>query len=209
MNRILSFNQNSAMIFRLVMVLNMSVMTQSPVLAQRPLVVGGIGIHYGGINVKNGLYTRNYQPVPDSDPEVTYTDLRNLKTSTTSIGLNLAVLGKKWLFDLDLNYATKTKTSYFKKNVGYVLNFGLARGKMFKEKFGFFLGGSLFSNLANINGDLTGVTNAPEVNYSGPAIVPALPRFAGVVKLVDTLDLGSSASRHGGSSPSTRTQGFW
>ena len=28
---------------------------------------------------------------------------------------------------------------------------------------------------------------------------------AGVVKLVDTLDLGSSASRHGGSSPSTRT----
>ena len=28
---------------------------------------------------------------------------------------------------------------------------------------------------------------------------------AGVVKLVDTLDLGSSASRLGGSSPSTRT----
>ena len=28
---------------------------------------------------------------------------------------------------------------------------------------------------------------------------------AGVVKLVDTLDLGSSASRHGGSSPFTRT----
>ena len=30
---------------------------------------------------------------------------------------------------------------------------------------------------------------------------------AGVVKLVDTLDLGSSASRHGGSSPFTRTKG--
>ena len=29
--------------------------------------------------------------------------------------------------------------------------------------------------------------------------------FAGVVKLVDTLDLGSSASRRGGSSPFTRT----
>ena len=28
---------------------------------------------------------------------------------------------------------------------------------------------------------------------------------AGVVKLVDTPDLGSGASRHGGSSPSTRT----
>lgn len=39
----------------------------------------------------------------------------------------------------------------------------------------------------------------------------ALPKFkihnqAGVVKLVDTLDLGSSAVRHGGSSPSTRTK---
>ena len=30
--------------------------------------------------------------------------------------------------------------------------------------------------------------------------------YAGVVKLVDTLDLGSSASRRGGSSPFTRTQ---
>ena len=30
--------------------------------------------------------------------------------------------------------------------------------------------------------------------------------FAGVVKLVDTLDLGSSASRRGGSSPFTRTK---
>ena len=30
--------------------------------------------------------------------------------------------------------------------------------------------------------------------------------FAGVVKLVDTLDLGSSASRRGGSSPSIRTK---
>lgn len=29
---------------------------------------------------------------------------------------------------------------------------------------------------------------------------------AGVVKLVDTLDLGSSAARLGGSSPSTRTE---
>ena len=28
---------------------------------------------------------------------------------------------------------------------------------------------------------------------------------AGVAKLVDALDLGSSAARHGGSSPSTRT----
>ena len=35
-------------------------------------------------------------------------------------------------------------------------------------------------------------------------IIFVLPR-AGVVKLVDTLDLGSSASRHGGSSPFTRT----
>ncbi len=31
-------------------------------------------------------------------------------------------------------------------------------------------------------------------------------RFAGVVKLADTLDLGSSAARLGGSSPSTRTK---
>ncbi len=30
--------------------------------------------------------------------------------------------------------------------------------------------------------------------------------YAGVVKLVDTLDLGSSASRLGGSSPSARTK---
>ena len=29
---------------------------------------------------------------------------------------------------------------------------------------------------------------------------------AGVAKLVDALDLGSSAARHGGSSPSTRTK---
>ncbi len=29
--------------------------------------------------------------------------------------------------------------------------------------------------------------------------------FAGVAKLVDALDLGSSAARRGGSSPSTRT----
>ena len=32
----------------------------------------------------------------------------------------------------------------------------------------------------------------------------ALP-FAGVAKLADALDLGSSAARHGGSSPSART----
>jgi hypothetical protein len=32
-----------------------------------------------------------------------------------------------------------------------------------------------------------------------------LSEWAGVVKLVDTLDLGSSAARRGGSSPSTRT----
>ncbi len=31
------------------------------------------------------------------------------------------------------------------------------------------------------------------------------PLYAGVMKLVDMLDLGSSASRRGGSSPSTRT----
>ena len=30
--------------------------------------------------------------------------------------------------------------------------------------------------------------------------------FAGVVKLADTLDLGSSAARRGGSSPFTRTK---
>ncbi len=35
-------------------------------------------------------------------------------------------------------------------------------------------------------------------------IIFVVPK-AGVVKLVDTLDLGSSASRHGGSSPFTRT----
>ncbi len=33
-------------------------------------------------------------------------------------------------------------------------------------------------------------------------------RFAGVVKLVDTQDLGSCAARRGGSSPSTRTNGM-
>lgn len=35
--------------------------------------------------------------------------------------------------------------------------------------------------------------------------LPLPPQFAGVVKLVDTPDLGSGAARHGGSSPSTRT----
>lgn len=35
---------------------------------------------------------------------------------------------------------------------------------------------------------------------------PQKQSHAGVVKLVDTLDLGSSAVRHGGSSPSTRTK---
>ena len=39
-----------------------------------------------------------------------------------------------------------------------------------------------------------------------PAITHRLIRQAGVVKLVDTLDLGSSASRRGGSSPFTRTK---
>ena len=34
----------------------------------------------------------------------------------------------------------------------------------------------------------------------------SLKKTAGVVKLVDTLDLGSSAARRGGSSPSTRTK---
>lgn len=33
----------------------------------------------------------------------------------------------------------------------------------------------------------------------------ALPKNAGVAKLADALDLGSSAARHGGSSPSART----
>lgn len=32
--------------------------------------------------------------------------------------------------------------------------------------------------------------------------------YAGVAKLADALDLGSSAARHGGSSPSARTQFF-
>ena len=36
-------------------------------------------------------------------------------------------------------------------------------------------------------------------------ICPLQSTRAGVVKLVDTLDLGSSASRRGGSSPFTRT----
>ena len=36
-------------------------------------------------------------------------------------------------------------------------------------------------------------------------ICPLQITLAGVVKLVDTLDLGSSASRRGGSSPFTRT----
>ena len=35
--------------------------------------------------------------------------------------------------------------------------------------------------------------------------LPPIRENAGVVKLVDTLDLGSSAARRGGSSPSTRT----
>lgn len=35
---------------------------------------------------------------------------------------------------------------------------------------------------------------------------PIRKENAGVVKLVDTLDLGSSAARLGGSSPSTRTK---
>lgn len=35
--------------------------------------------------------------------------------------------------------------------------------------------------------------------------LPPFQEEADVVKLVDTLDLGSSAARHGGSSPSIRT----
>ena len=35
--------------------------------------------------------------------------------------------------------------------------------------------------------------------------LPCWPFYADVVKLVDTLDLGSSAARRGGSSPSIRT----
>ena len=38
------------------------------------------------------------------------------------------------------------------------------------------------------------------------ALVKGVFKNAGVVKLVDTLDLGSSASRRGGSSPFTRTK---
>ena len=38
------------------------------------------------------------------------------------------------------------------------------------------------------------------------AIFVPVYNTAGVVKLVDTLDLGSSASRRGGSSPFTRTE---
>ena len=41
--------------------------------------------------------------------------------------------------------------------------------------------------------------------YNYLSLVTLLIACARVVKLVDTLDLGSSASRHGGSSPSTRT----
>ncbi len=44
-------------------------------------------------------------------------------------------------------------------------------------------------------------------NQKGDCILPKEEFFkiAGVMKLVDMLDLGSSASRRGGSSPSTRT----
>ena len=41
-----------------------------------------------------------------------------------------------------------------------------------------------------------------------PLYLRSILQNAGVVKLVDTLDLGSSASRLGGSSPSTRTSFF-
>ena len=36
----------------------------------------------------------------------------------------------------------------------------------------------------------------------------AFPNFAAVVELVDTLDLGSSAARRGGSTPFSRTKLF-
>lgn len=51
--------------------------------------------------------------------------------------------------------------------------------------------------------------NKPENLQIPKKVVPLHPdtnTVAGVVKLVDTLDLGSSASRRGGSSPFTRTR---
>ena len=42
-------------------------------------------------------------------------------------------------------------------------------------------------------------------NFLEQEKVPVL-EFADVAKLVDALDLGSSAARHGGSSPSIRTE---
>ena len=38
------------------------------------------------------------------------------------------------------------------------------------------------------------------------SLLQTAPERAGVAKLVDALDLGSSAARRGGSSPSTRTK---
>ena len=43
------------------------------------------------------------------------------------------------------------------------------------------------------------------INIKKTLPLPAFYEEADVVKLVDTLDLGSSAARHGGSSPSIRT----
>ncbi len=37
-------------------------------------------------------------------------------------------------------------------------------------------------------------------------LIKTFQYYAGVAKLVDALDLGSSAARHGGSSPSARTR---
>jgi hypothetical protein len=51
---------------------------------------------------------------------------------------------------------------------------------------------------------LTNVFFLSEEKLYENLIIFVLPN-AGVVKLVDTLDLGSSASRRGGSSPFTRT----
>jgi len=153
-------------------------MFQTNAFAQTTKVTGGLAIHTGGMRINNGLYTRLYQPVPDSDPEVTYSDIKPLKASAMSVGLNLEVIGKKWLFDLDLNYPFKAKSEYFAKNMGYVFNLGLARGKTFNEKLGIFIGSSFFANIANISAGSTApiINSAPDGEYSGPAIVPVLPR---------------------------------
>ena len=67
---------------------------------------------------------------------------------------------------------------------------------------------SQFFCLLNLFVKLTNVFFLEEEILLENLIIFVLPR-AGVVKLVDTLDLGSSASRLGGSSPFTRTKAFF